>query len=349
MARRLDPSSVTASLDRYFATITARRERRGLPAPQALVRAPGFEYTHGDRMLPFHAASVGKLATAALIMQEVEAGHLALTSSVESLLPEAEVRGLFAAPGATLEQLLAHTSGATDYFEGKVTGGPKFIDLVLSEPERRWDPADLLAFSRDRQRPASAPGEKFAYADTGFVLLGRILEEQTGRSFTELLRERIFTPAGMDDSVLWLREPGPDRIAPAWLNGTEVSGFASITCDWAGGGIVTTLDDLARLTVALTDGTLVKPATWAMMTAARNRFRPGIRYGLGAMELRFEGFMPLLRGLPRPVGHVGVLSVHAFTDPATATTVILNFHSTGEMVSSFQTNIRIQQGLTRLA
>jgi len=349
MARTMTAAALTDSLDRHFAGVTTRRARKGLPAPQVLVRAPGFEYTSGARALPFHAASVGKLATAALVMQEVEAGRLALTSAVDTLLPEAEVRGLFAAPGTTLEQLLAHTSGTPDYFEGRVSTGPKFIDLVTREPDRRWEPADLLGFSRDRQKPVAEPGRKFAYSDTGFVLLGRILEEHTGRSFTALLHERVFAPAGMGDSVLWLREPGPAEIAPAWLDRTEISRFASITCDWAGGGIVTTLDDLAALVTALSDDTLLRTDTWASMTRARNRFRPGIRYGLGAMELRFEGFMPLLRGLPRPVGHIGVLGVHAFVDPANGATVILNFHSTREMVASFQSHIRIQQGLARLA
>jgi len=93
MARTMTAAALTDSLDRHFAGVTTRRARKGLPAPQVLVRAPGFEYTSGARALPFHAASVGKLATAALVMQEVEAGRLALTSAVDTLLPEAEVRG----------------------------------------------------------------------------------------------------------------------------------------------------------------------------------------------------------------------------------------------------------------
>lgn len=159
--------------------------------------APGVEYTSGARELPFHAASVGKLATAALVMQEVDAGRLALADTVESLLPHAEIDGLFAGPGATVEHLLAHTSGVADYFEGKVSSGPNFIDTVLREPRDRWEPRELLAFSRDRQTPVAAPGQTYLYSDTGFVLLGRILEEHSGRSFTELLRERVFEPAGM--------------------------------------------------------------------------------------------------------------------------------------------------------
>lgn len=348
MSRSTSLSHLAETLDGHLARVTRRRARRNLPAPQVLVTAPGFEYASGERALPFHAASVGKLATTALVMQEVSSGTLRLDAPVTSLLPAAETAGLFGAPGATLEHLLAHTSGVADYFEGRVMTGPSFIELVRTEPRRRWDAGQLLDFTRERQQPLAAPGRRFAYSDTGFVLLGRILEEHVGASFTALLRERILAPAGMDRSVLWLREPGPERIAPVWLGGTEVSGFPSLTCDWAGGGIVTTLDDLTALLRALRDGTLLPRAMWAAMTAPRHRFRPGIHYGLGAMQLRFEGFMPLLRGLPRCVGHLGVLGVHAFADPSSGATVVLNFHDTREMVPSFQSHIRIVQGLRRL-
>lgn len=299
--------------------------------------------------MPFHTASIGKLATATLVLQMNRGGILGLDEPIESILPAAEIDGLFAATGATVEQLLDHTSGVADYFDGPVSDGPTFLKLVLDEPDRHFDPDDLLAFSRERQRPLAEPGRRFAYSDTGYVLLGRILEERTGQSFTELLRQRIFEPAGMEHSVFWMREPGPARIAPFWLNRTEASHFASVSCDWAGGGIVSTVDDLARFAVALGDGTLVHSDDAALMGAVRNRFRPGIHYGLGGMELRFEGFMPLLRGLPRPVGHIGVLGTHCFRYPEHDAVVVLNFHGTQEMVASFQTHIRIAQGLARLA
>lgn len=345
MPRPLAPEALIASLDAHLAKTARRRARRGLPAPQVLVTAPGFEYVSGDRTLPFHAASIGKLATTALVMQEVEAGRQELSTPVADLLPAAAIKGLFAQLGATVEQLLAHTSGVADYFEGPVTEGPHFLRLVLDEPGHRWEPGELLAFSRDRQRPVGRPGERFVYSDTGYVLLGRILEEATGRSFAELLRDRVFEPAGMEHSVLWLREPGPERIAPAWLGGVEVSGFTSLSCDWAGGSIVSTLDDLARFATALADGTLFARESFAAMTAPRHRLRSGIHYGLGAMQLRFEGFMPLLRGLPRAVGHLGILGTHCFTNPDHGTTIILNFHDTREMVPSVRTHIRIVRGL----
>lgn len=348
MPRPLSPEALAASLDGHLERVTRRRARRGLPAPQVRVEAPGLLYRWGEERMPFHAASIGKLATAALVVQDIAAGRLDEATRVDDVLDPSELAGLFAAPGATVEQLLGHTSGVADYFEGPTTSGPSMIRRVIDEPGRRWDPDQLLAFSREHQRPVGAPGERFAYSDTGFALLGRILETVNGRDFTTLLRERVLEPAGMTGSALWLREPGPERIAPIWLQRVEVSGFASVSCGWAGGGIVATPDDIARLGAALIDGTLVAPGAWARMTQPRHRFRSGIHYGLGTMQLRFEGFSPLLRGLPRPVGHLGSLATHLFLDPERGTSVVLNFHGGREMVASFQTHIRIAQGLARL-
>ena len=349
MATTLASDTVTTRLDAHLARVTRSRARRGLPAPQVLVRAPGLEYVSGDRELPFHAASVGKLATAALVMQEVERGTFALNTPVRELLPADETAGLFAAPGATVAHLLGHTSGVADYFDGPVSHGPPLRRLVVDEPERMWSEHELLAISRERQRPVGRPGQRFSYSDTGYVLLGRIVEVATGETYAALTRSRVLDRAGMARSVLWQREPGPERIAPLWLGKHELSRARSVSCDWAGGGIVSTLDDLARLATALTDGTLVRPETFATMAQPRERFRAGIHYGLGTMQLRFGGFSPFLRHLPRPVGHVGVLGVHCFTDPERDTTVILNFHSTREMRASFQTHIRIATLLDRLA
>ncbi len=349
MPRTTTPAALAASLDRHLARVTRRRARKGLPAPQARVEAPGFLYRSGSDE-PFHVASIGKLATTTLIAQQIDRGALTLDTSIAELLPASDTRGLFRAPESdvTVAHLLAHTSGVADYFDDPATGG-NVRRRVVTDPEHFWTPAELLDFSRTRQKPVGTPGERFHYSDTGFALLGRIVEELAGDSFTQLVRRRVFEPAGMESSITWQREPGPARIAPLWLDGVEASGFRSLSCDWAGGGIVSTVDDLARLGTALTDGTLVSPETWQRITQPVNRMRPGIHYGHGAMQLRFDGFMPLLRGLHRPVGHLGVLSTHLFVDVERGTSVVMNFHDTREMVVSFQTHIRIMQGLARLS
>ena len=332
----------------YLGRVTRSRARRGLPAPQVRVEAPDGVFTWGEQATPFHAASVGKLATTALTLQEVARG-LDLATPIERLLPAAELEGLFDGPGATVEHLLGHTSGAADSFGDRSTRGPKLIKEVLDDREHLWSPAELIAYSREHQRPVGRPGERFEYSDLGFILLGRLLEERTGTPFPTLVRDRVFTPAGMQDSVMWRREPGPAAIAPLWIDRVEASTFPSVSVDWAGGGIVTTTADLVRLVTSVTDGTLVPAELVDRAAVARHRFHAGIHYGLGLMRLRFGGFSPFLRELPQPVGHLGILAVHAFRYPELDTTVALNFHGTREMTASFRLHIRLAQLLAKRA
>ena len=365
-------------LDRHLARVTARRGILG--APQVAVSAPrlGIDHRFGERAGRFHVASIGKHFTATLVMQAVEAGSFTPETPVSALLPHDELEGLFeaeghadVAAGATVHDLLTHTAGVADYFEGPVTSGRPMQELVLAEPDRFWTPADLLDFSRRHQRPVGRPGDRFAYSDTGFILLGRVLEEATGRAFHELLHERILTPLDLrDTALLFYSVPTNDlaaaaptsaptaadttvstaaalRIAPFRLGRHEVSTLRSVSCDWAGGGIVSTPDDLVRFCAALHRGELIAPASLAFLAEPRNRFRSGIRYGAGTMEVRFEGFMPLLRGMPRPVGHIGILATHLFHDPVHDADIVLNFASTREMVRSFRTLITIEQELQR--
>lgn len=347
-------------LDRHLERVAARRGPLG--APQVAVSAPrlGVEYRSGGGRR-FHVASIGKTFTATLVMQLVESGALAIDAPVSGLLPHAELDGLFdatgstdVAGGATLEHLLAHTAGVADYFEGAVSSGPKFIDLVVDEPDTLWTPAALLAFSRDRQHPVARPGERFLYSDTGYILVGRILEEATGRAFHELLHERIFTPLGMHDSALLFHSPSaPDAeaidLAPLRIGRHELSRARSLSCDWAGGGIASTPDDLIAFGAALHHGRLISDASIAFMAEPRHRFRVGIHYGAGMMEVRFEGFSPFLRGMPRPIGHIGVLATHLFHDPVHDAEIVLNFASTREMTRSFRTLIEIERLLARVS
>ena len=350
--------SITERLTRHLDSVTRKRGNRG--APQVQVSAPGLEFSYGDAALPFHIASIGKVPTAVLVMQLVESGAFSLETPVVGLLPagtlDGGLLGGLVEPAriatVTVGDLLAHEGGVADYFEGPVTSGATLLERVIAEPDRFWTPEDLLDFSRRHQKPA---GPGFTYSDTGYVLLGLMLEHVTGRAFHELLHERVFTPLGMDDSyMLYRSEPaaGVRRVAPIapfTLGKVEASTFRSVSCDWAGGGIVSTLGDLTRFSRALHGGELVSEASLARLTAVRNRFRRGIHYGTGMMELRFEEFFFLLRGLPRPTGHIGVLGTHMFYDAVNDAHIVMNFGGTTEMVRSFRTLIQIETELRRAA
>lgn len=334
----------------------AERGRSGMPSPQVLVRVGDRAFAWGDRPRRFHAASIGKLLTATRALQLVEDGRLDLEAPLTSLLPAEEWHGLFARDGVdwsgdvTTRHLLTHTSGVADYFEGRSTAPIRFPELIAREPDYRWAPSELLDYSRRHQHPVSRPGARFSYSDTGYVLLGRIIEEASGAPLGAQLHDGILAPAGMDESCLLFHTMpggGPSAaepaaaldLAPLWLGSSEVSRVEALSCDWGGGGVVSTVDDLVRFIDAWHGGALVGAASRDLMGDARHRFRPGIRYGAGAMQLRYGGFSPFLAGMPHPVGHIGVTGAHLFVFPEQGVRIVLNFHSTREMLRSFRTHI----------
>ena len=351
----LDPKRAAERLDRFFQKKLAKRDPKPL---QIRVFSPsqGLDYTFpaGSSNRPYHTASVGKLFTAVLVQMLAERGLLSIQDPLHRFLPASELERLFVFQGrdhaceVTLEHLLGHTSGAADYFEDAAQGGGSFVQEVISRPDTRWTPQSLLDYSRERQAAVGAPGEVFHYSDTGYILLGLVIERVTGKTFGENLVEAFFAPLEMDDSYLmfYTKPKYPHKsLEKIWLNGVEISRFESLSCDWAGGGVVTTTADLLKFNRALREGRLISEAALARMDACTHRFRPGIYYGLGMMEIRFPEFFFLLRNLPRVYGHIGILSTHLFYDPTTGAHILMNFGSTGRMQESFQALIQIETTL----
>lgn len=311
--------------------------------PQVAVSAPhrGINFHYGPRDIPFHGTSVGKLVTAACVMQQVDNGALTLDTPIASVLASAELEGLFAAGHlyeVTIEHLLTHTSGVNDYFDGRARGG-KLSKRALADLERKWSPHDLLNHTRTNQRPVGKPGQRFFYSDTGFVLLGRILEETSGLPLETLFHERVFSPLEMTSAFMPYRSSphqGGSSLAPMWLGKTRVDLSPALTLDWAGGGIAATPNDFVRLIRGLRNGTLVSQESWERMTILRNRFRVGLHYGAGTMIVNFAELSPWARNWPRLGGHLGVSAAHVWHDPVHDADIVINFGSTAAMRPSFR-------------
>lgn len=352
MTRRDTTARLHAALDRIA------RRRAPMPPPQVLVSTPRRTVESGDQEQPFHAASVGKVMTATVVARLVERGRLRFDDPIGALLPPADVAGLPAAPGVdpardvTVAHLLTHTSGLPDFFDpprGHRTACS--AASVAAHPDRRWTPAELI--DEVRALPAvGRPGERLRYGDTGFVLLGRIVEEAAGERFNAVLRTEVLEPAGMTRSstpYTDARTPadlaGLD-VAPFWVGRHELSGALGLSVDWAGGGIVAPPGDLVRFQRALHGGHLVTVETLARLTRPLHRMRRGIHYGTGTATVRFHEFAPgLFRGLPEPVGGIGYFATHMFYYPRQDAHVVLNFHSSRRMNQSFVVHARIARML----
>ncbi len=338
----------------------ARRRSPRLPAPQVLVDAAGTRFASGDIDRPFHSASVGKVFLAVLIGRLVEQGRLSLDSPIGALLPAEELVDLPARPGVdvgtdvTVEHLLGHRSGLPDPFlppRGHRTACS--MRSLRGGLDRHWTVPEFLAEARGLP-PVGRPGGRFHYSDAGYALLSRVAEEVGGGPAGELLRTHVIVPSGMDRThqphvgAASAAELAGLDIAPMWLGSTEVSRSLALSLGSVDGGCVTTAADLVRFQRALHSGRLISAELLASLSHPRSRLRPGIHYGTGLVTLRFGEFTPLLlRGLPEPVGGLGLTATHAFYYPQQDAHVVLNFHSTRAMRASFQTHIRIARRLGR--
>ena len=351
-------NDVKKSKDITGASFLIHSDKLGLDDAFTLAQDAAGNVINGDVNAPFHIASIGKTFTAVLIARLQESGKLTFGDKISNYLSADILNGLFIYNGVdyqsevTIKQLLGHTSGITDYWEDPVNSGKTMQALVLAEPDHFWTPQELINFSRDNQKVFNKPGAAFHYSDTGYVLLGLIIEKVTGKSFDRNLTDEIFTPLQMDDSYLMFYSnpknmPKKD-ISKIWLNGIEVSKFNGLSVDWAGGGIVSTLEDLLKFQKALIGGKLISAQTLAAMEVFDNKYIPGIHYGLGIMQLRFEEFFFLLRGYPRMTGNMGSISTLMFYDDVHDTFVVMNFGSSTHQQKSIKDLISIVQTLFRI-
>lgn len=343
-------------LDKYFDKI----QRKSINYPTQILlwsdkNKIDYKYPDKNYDQPFHIASIGKMMTAAIIGILSDKGVLDVNDKISLYLSDNIIKDLFVYKDVdyksqiTIRQLLNHTSGVADYFESKTNAGSSFVDRIMKTPDVIWSPRELIDFTRNNQNAKSEPG-KFLYSDTGYVLLGFIIESVTKKPFHEVLVDYIFNPLHMNDSyLLFGGKPINQKreIAPIWFNGKEVSRLNMLSCDWAGGGIISTLSDLLLFQKALWGGSLVSEKYLSEMTRINNKFRSGMYYGSGMMELRFEGFFFLLKGLPRPLGHSGILGTLMFYDKENDLHTIINLGSNKRVVDSVKVIIFIEQIISR--
>lgn len=243
---------------------------------------------------PIHIASVTKTMTAVALHQLVEAGTAGPRRwdtplaeldvfPVEALTRLHRTGSRSAAEQITLRHLLTHTSGIRDAMEddAEQIGGPaqrSIIGELLTGggvPSRTWvgwDPsradeeyAGVLNFYLARglgERPLFAPGEGFHYSDTGYVILALVIEKLAGEPLHSVFAKRIFVPLGMPNSYLAYRNDPSIGLfrspeAEIWAGAMPIlcSGV-SLSFDWGGGGVVSTVTDLAKFLAAVIGGHL---------------------------------------------------------------------------------------------
>lgn len=306
----------------------------------------------------FHAASIGKTFTATVCGMLRDEKVIHFNDKIIDYLKEDVLDGLFTVEGidykneVTIMQLLNHTSGIGDYFEDPVAEGNTMQELMLLEPDKLWTPMELIDFTRHGQKAVNRPGEAFHYSDTGYILLGLIVEAVEGKEFHEILHERLFGPLEMDNSYLMFKSNAsvqPDKpILEIRIQGHDLSTANSLSIDWAGGGIVTTADDLWTFFRALNAGELIAQDTIETMKTFDQKYADGIYYGLGMMSFDFGELSPMLKGMPSVYGGVGATGCFMLYNSLDDTYYIANFGSLGYTEKGIMNLIEIMNIYSRM-
>ena len=253
-----------------------------------------------DRDSGFRVGSNTKPYVVVTVLQLAEEGRLGLDDPLSKTLPEYP-----AWADITLRQLMGMRSGIPDYLSDF-----GFWAQVLAEPGHVFAPADLLAYVKDKPLDF-APGKGCAYSNTGFVVLGLVIEKVTGHKAGNELRERIFTPLGLshtfldegvehptlahgyaDPALLKVLTGAPMDVSALIPEQYLVGGLADLTdlyhpsLAWTAGAVVSTTGDAVRFVRALARGELLgKDSMDAMMDFGPCDLLGGkVQYGLGMIR-----------------------------------------------------------------
>ena len=254
--------------------------------------------------------SITKQITATAILMLAEEGKLAVGDDITTFLPDYPTRG----KRITIEHLLTHTSGIVSY-----TGKSGFEATM----NRDLSVAQMLSTFKDDPLDFE-PGTRHRYNNSGYFLLGAIIEKVSGLSYAKFVEQRIFVPLGMRQSAYEGHERGTGPRAAGHT--TKDGGFGpsaplSMALPYAAGSLVSSVDDLALWDAAIVSGKLLKPASYRQAFTAytlADGKRTGYGYGWAIGKLRglpmaahggaINGFSTFALRLPGQKLYVAVLT-----------------------------------------
>jgi len=239
-------------------------------------RARRIPNTVGTR---FAIASGTKGLTALCFASLIEQGRLDLSTTARPIL--GDDLPLIGAD-VTIEHLLAHRSGIGDYVDEE--SDLDISDYLLPVPVHRLATTEGYLAVLDGFPAKFAPGERFAYCNSGYVVLALIAERISGVPFHDLVVDRVCEPAGMPDTAFFRSDELPDQTAIGYLSeDSNRSNVLHLPVRGSGdGGIYSTAADLSAFWRALFDGKIVPVARVAEMVRPRSAVpAESKRYGLG--------------------------------------------------------------------
>jgi len=233
----------------------------GVARGGTILHAAGFGSADLENDVPataqtnYRIGSITKCFTATAIMQLVESGKISLSDPITKFIPGYNTHGFT----ITVQELLNHTAGIPNYTEIEAKDRTKWRLQRSHEEMRAVFEGEALLFE---------PGMGWHYSNSGYYLLGMIIENVSGTTYEEYLKAHVIDPAGLSNTQYGHQRPlikhrcrGYDRAKEGWVNAMPIS----MTTPFAAGALRSTVTDLLTWHRALIDGTLVKPETYRKM------------------------------------------------------------------------------------
>lgn len=302
--RTTAPKAVEDALDGVLKQIL-HSELGSAPGGVLSVRARGWRYVKsagvadlgsGSKMgcsMPFQIGSNTKMMTAVILLQLHEEGALSMDDPLSSHLPEIAAK-LPNGKRMTLRQLAQHTSGVFSYTDDAPDGTPGLMQAGTTDPEalrRDLSPEDMVDFVIKH----GTPGREgvWRYSNTGYTLLGMVIEKVEQRPLGKSFEKRIFSPLDMGKTYMWNGIPRPAFGLPrSYLEAPfnyETTTW-NMSQGWAAGAVISTVDDMHIFMEALVAGDLFRsPETLSIMQKTVRTQNPVLLgYGIG-LALKGDG------------------------------------------------------------
>jgi len=225
-------------------------------------KAKGFDSAKEEKEVeidqPYRIASITKTFVAASILRLHEMDSISIHDPISKYISLEHQKILksdeYDVDKITILHCLNHSSGLYDY----AMGDSPFVKVVIESPEKRWTRTDQISFAVEHGDKLGYPGEKYAYSDTGYVLLGETIEHFYEGDLAFGLRDLIgFEKLDMNHTWLESLEEAPEGMKPMvkiYLGSLEANEFDP-SCDlYGGGGLVSTSEDLSKFMHALFNG-----------------------------------------------------------------------------------------------
>ena len=266
---------------------------------------------------PFRLASVTKPFVAAALLRLAEQGKLDIDTPIAGLIA-AQHRSLLEQDGydtqrITVRHLMMHSAGLADHFSS-----PEGRAAAFEDPARDWTRTQQIALMTRYTQPLGQPGEAFVYSDTGYIVLGEILEKLSGKTLPQAVRElNHFDRLGISD-LRWEALKGEAETGEArahqWIDGFDIHALNGSLDAFGGGGLIGNVIDTARYFDALFSGEVfADDKTLSVMTSAKGHPTDS-PYRLGLFTRTIDG--------TRVYSHGGFWGVHAVHAPSLDLTIV---------------------------